>query len=211
MTATISFITKILSQLVNDFSLLLTKYYSPHVTTVSIQWGIFADVGRANEWQWTAVNISQIPESTDTIPDMQKTAFPLKAQPFSKRESLIYLFIFVHNAFVNGRAAWSVVWSKQWLVQGSPEGSIWGLFECWCTFGSQTSNLRWMFNNQLPLTLSTKKEWDLITLETKKDLDQIWGFHHLAIFNRAEWSGGVGQKTSEIFTEFENSKGSKIG
>lgn len=48
-----------------------------------------------------------------------------------------------------------------------------------------------MFNNQLPLTLSAKKELDLITLETKKDLDQIRVFHHFAIFNRA-WCGGSG-------------------
>lgn len=81
--------------------------------------------------------------------------------------------------------------TNPWLVQCSSVCTpiLWTLFERRCVSGGQKCNIRWTFNSEIPLTLSTRREWDLITLETKKDLDQIWVFHHLAIFNRVKWWG----------------------
>lgn len=137
------------------------------------------------------MNISQTVVWTSIYSDMQKkSAFSLKCQSFPRRNSHLFIYYFFsHSAFLNGKTSWNVTWSKHWLVQHPPVWAVWLLFECQCISGGQKSNLRWTFNSEIPLTMNTKREWDFITLETKKDLDQIWGFHHHAIFNRAKWWG----------------------
>lgn len=123
MTATLSFTTKTLSQLLNDFSHLLMKYFcseqeSPnnHLMQHSHRWRV---------GKWVKINSSEhFPATNEDWHHhrLVKTCFfPLKSKHFLKRERLIYLFNFAHNTFLNGKAAW-----KTRIEQTLTDSRFWG-------------------------------------------------------------------------------------